>query len=466
MKNRFPSWEEVFGDLDFGDIRRNARAVKIAESIEYSYENSASASFDSSAGLKAASRFMNTLSVTPEKLLSKFIDYNFKGLRCKHVLIIQDTTEFNYNRSKMLSGLGPLTNEGHQGFFFHPGIIVNPTNESVLGLASAHFWSREYGEKSTKDDKYKTKPIEEKESYKWFMVPEEIEKYTQSGVSFTVVGDRESDIYELFLAHQVGRFGNNTELLVRAAQNRKLSGEETKLFDLIKTWQIKGEYEIAIEANHKRKKRVSNLEVRYDKVTLLAPKNNKSKFLKEVEDIFVIDVTEKDTPEGQDTISWTLLTTHRIHTFEDALEIIHFYKCRWFIEELFRVLKSGYNVERVKFDTGHALMNWCAMRLMMAVRLLYLLTQRDVRVKNSAVPFFSKGEIELMENLEQRLISANSKIKRPPKRSFSWAVLLISILGGYKATPSANPPGQESLWRGLDRLDAALLGFTVAAYKI
>jgi hypothetical protein len=465
MKNILPSWDELYSDTDFGDIRRNARAVKIAETIDNSYEESASASFTDSAGLKAASRFVNTPAVTPDKLLAKFIDWNFKKLKCKHALIVQDTTEFNFSWRKELEGLGPITKEGNQGFFLHPGIIVNPANESVLGLASANFWKRNNDEKKTEDKRYQKKPIEEKESYRWLMLPEEIQKYMHGGVSFTVVADREADIYELFLAQAEGRFGGNTELLIRAFQNRRISGEDKKLFELIKTWQVKGVQEIDIETNHKRKKRKAKLEVRYGKVTVLAPKILKSKLQKEVEDVYVIDAAEKDTPEGEEPVSWTLLTTHKISSFEEALEKIDWYKCRWFIEELFRILKSGYNVEKVKFDTGHALMNWCAIRLMMAVRLLYLLTLRNVDIKNSAVPFFSKDEIYLMENLEKRLISPNSEIKRPVKKSFAWAILIISILGGYKISPSAKPPGQESLWRGLDKLEIALLGFISATNK-
>jgi len=464
MKNKLPSWDEVYKDAEFGDVRRNVRAVKIAETIENSYERSASASFEDNAGLKAAFRFVNTPSVTPEKLLGKFIEWNFKGLKCTHALIVQDTTEFNYSWRKELEGLGPVTKEGNQGFFLHPGIIVNPKNESVLGLASAYFWKRDGGNGNKGEREYHKKPIEEKESYRWLMVPEEIQKYTE-GVSFTVVADREADIYELFLAQKEGKFGRNTELLIRAFQNRRISGEEEKLFELIKTWEVKGIQKIDIEASHKRKKREAKLEVRYGKVALLAPDKIKSRMPEEVEDVYVIDATETNTPAGEEPVSWTLLSTHKISSLEDALEKIQWYKCRWFIEELFRILKSGYKVEKVKFDTGHALMNWCSLRLMMAVRLLYLLTMRDVEDKDSAVPFFSIDEMELMENLEHRLISQNSKIRRPEKRSFAWAILIISILGGYKVSPSAKPPGQESLWRGLDKLDVALLGFLSATNK-
>ena len=63
---------------------------------------------------------------------------------------------------------------------------------------------------------------------------------------------------------------------------------------------------------------------------------------------------------------------------------------------------------------------------------------------------------------EKKLISPRSKRYRPPKKSLAWAVLILAIMGGYKATPSALPPGQTCLWRGLDKLESAVIGFLAA----
>lgn len=464
MNNKVPTWEEVFNSSDFGDIRRNARAVRLANEIEGKLTASASSSLPDRGSLKATSRFLNVKTVTPESLTEKFIEFNFKDLKCNHVLIVQDTTEVNFSwRKNYIDGLGPLTKEGNQGFFLHPGIIVNPGSESVLGLASVNIWSREHEGKINDNPERKKRDIEEKESYKWFMVPESIQKYLQKGITYTFVGDRESDIYELMHAHQKGTFGNNCQLLIRASQNRKIvDGNCTLLFSLIGNWDKRGNYEIDIESNHKRNKRKANIEVRFGAVKLGVPKSKSIKVFNEIQKIYVIDALEKDAPEGEEPIHWTLLTTWEVQTLEDAIEKIDWYKCRWFIEELFRILKSGYKVEKVKFDSSHALMNWCSLRLMMAVRLLYLLTQRDINIRDSAVPFFSSDEIMIMEKLENKLISVKSTIRRPEKRSFAWAVLIIAVLGGYKVVPSAKPPGQSTLWKGLDKLEAVLLGFSIS----
>jgi len=464
MNTQMPSWEEVFSCVDFGDIRRNARVISLSEEIENKFTGSASSTLPDRASLKAASRFLRVATVTPENLTEAFIKANFTNLKCNHVLIVQDTTELNFSwRKTKIDGLGPVTKDGNQGYFLHPGIIVNPDNESVLGLASINVWSREADEKRGEKNNNKERPIEEKESYKWFMVPESIQRYMNEEIRYTIVGDRESDIYELLLAHQEGKFGKNCELLVRAAQNRKILAENHRLlFSAIESWPKRGEYSLEVNGNHTRTRRTANIEIRFGKIALDIPGSKAGKIGTIVDQLYVIDAVERDSPENEEPIHWTLLTTWEVKTLDDAVEIIHWYKCRWFIEELFRILKSGYKVEKVKFDDGHALMNWCALRLMMAVRLLYLLTQRHIDIADSAIPFFSSNEIRLLSKLEEKFISAKSTIKRPQAKSLSWAVLIIAVLGGYKILPSAQPPGQETLWRGLDKLESALLGFTLA----
>ena len=145
MNNKLPSWEEIFSNTDFGDIRRNSRAIHLANTIDNKFSGSASSTLHDRASLKAASRFLKVDTVTPENLTESFIKANFNNLNCKHVLIVQDTTELNFSwRKTKINGLGPVTRDGNQGFFLHPGIIVNPDNESVLSLASVNMWSREY----------------------------------------------------------------------------------------------------------------------------------------------------------------------------------------------------------------------------------------------------------------------------------------------------------------------------------
>ena len=58
--------------------------------------------------------------------------------------------------------------------------------------------------------------------------------------------------------------------------------------------------------------------------------------------VYVVEVVERaeTVAPGEEPIRWCLLTTHRIETLVDALGVVSYYKARWQIEQLFRLLKS------------------------------------------------------------------------------------------------------------------------------
>ena len=267
------SWEEILENANFGDIRRNARAVEILNNLENTFEKSDSASFANPAEYKGATRFVNIDTVTPEAILEPFISYNLTNLEADHVLIIQDTTEFNYSwrKKNILKNLGPVGNNKDQGFFFHPGLIVNPENECVLGLGASNFWIRDYGEQSHGRKKGQTKPFTERESYRWLSLAEDVQREINDSIRFTIVGDRESDIFDIFEAKDVGILSENCEILVRSAKDRRLNSENS-LYTEIESWKVKGTYDLNIKSTPQRAKRKATIEVRFGPVSLMPSK--------------------------------------------------------------------------------------------------------------------------------------------------------------------------------------------------
>lgn len=461
------SWEKIMSNAKFGDMRRNARAIEILNGLENSFEKSASASFANQAEYKGATRFVHIDTVTPDAILEPFINHNLSNIQEHHVLIMQDTTEFNYawRKKNLLKNLGPVRNNKDQGFFFHPGLIVNPENENVLGLAASNFWIRNYEEQSKGKKNRQTKPFNERESYRWLSLAQDVQEKIDDSITITIVGDRESDIFEIFEAKDTGKLDENCEILVRSARDRRLYANDKSLYEEIENWEASGSYTLDIKPTPKRNGRTAQIQVKFGAVSISPSKTKWHTGKEPVENIFVIDAREMDPPKDEPMVHWTLLTTWEVFTLEEAIEKLKWYSARWYIEELFRLLKTGYKVEQVKFDDGHALMNWCALRLMQAIRLFHLLTQRDITIPNSAIPSFTENEISILEYIERTNISNNSQLEIPPKYSLAWAVLMVAIFGGYKAYPSAKPPGQESLWRGMIKLDAAQIGFIAASGK-
>jgi hypothetical protein len=320
-----------------------------------------------------------------------------------------------------------------------------------------------YGQNTTENDQHKRKDISEKESYKWIEVPRQGIERLPAHIKKTIVADREADIYDLFLERHLGTIGKNCELLIRTAHNRKTADDGRYLHEVIDSWSVRGTHSVVVDGSGMCNPRTAQCQVRFGKVSISVPNAQKGRKDKmPVPDVFYIDIRETNCPETDAPLHWTLATTWPVQCIEDAIEKVEWYRCRWLIEELFRVLKSGYQVESVRFDDGAAIINWCALRLLMAVKLMYIRTHRDDETENSARAVFTDVELKVLKMFEPKLISAKSTIRRPAQNTMAWASLLVAIMGGYHALPSAKPFGQTTIWRGLVYLDGAVAGYQAA----
>jgi transposase len=197
----------------------------------------------------------------------------------------------------------------------------------------------------------------------------------------TIIGDRESDIYEEFLQVPDDR----TDVLVRAKANRRLVGEDEKLFEYIISEQsVRMSFPLDVFGKNKRAKRTAKMEFRFANVTIDAPKKNKGK--KKQIKLTVIEVRESSRTvlEKEKAILWRLITTHEIKTIDQAMQCVEWYKKRWLIEELFRVLKTkGFRIESSQLSSGEGLKKLLALTLEAAVKVMALklsLTQDIKRV--------------------------------------------------------------------------------------
>lgn len=128
------------------------------------------------------------------------------------ILLLQDTTEFSFQRANVSAvGVTKSVNSGRDkqgrirhhtvcGMLMHSSLAVT-TQGLPLGLAAVKFWTRKKfrGTKALKKKVNPTRvPIEKKESVRW------LENFRQSiellgqPARFIHVGDRESDIFELY----------------------------------------------------------------------------------------------------------------------------------------------------------------------------------------------------------------------------------------------------------------------------
>jgi hypothetical protein len=88
--------------------------------------------------------------------------------------------------------------------------------------------------------------------------------------------------------------------------------------------------------------------------------------------LWVVRATELEPPAGCKPIEWILLTTRAVDSFETASRCVAYYALRWRVERFHYTLKQGCTVERLQFDTAHALQNALALYSIVAWRLLWL----------------------------------------------------------------------------------------------
>ena len=218
--------EEEFGEVDLGDVRRNARLVQLATVLGAQPSASLPDASDDPASLKAAYRFFDNDYVRAEAMLASHIQSTTHRLQAVElVLAVQDTTYLDWTEHPNTTGLGPLAAPSHQGLLAHTTLALTP-ERVPLGLLQQQVWARDPQVRRNQDHKQRT--IDDKESQKWLRSLEAVitARAECPNTQFVSVGDREADVYDLFLLDRP----SGVDLLIRAAQNRKAEHEEKYLW--------------------------------------------------------------------------------------------------------------------------------------------------------------------------------------------------------------------------------------------
>jgi len=412
------------------------------------------------------SRFLNNDKMNWEDIYkekSKDINGLCEG---KHVLVINDTTEYNYYYHKNFLNikdkeLGPIGNDSGIGFFCHPGLVVDSSNGVALGFSYLKLWNRDFDKQSKGERKYKQQPIAEKESYRWIECGQESKKKLSKAERITIIADRESDIYEEFAEVPDGR----TELIIRSRTDRVLEDGEN-LYDQINSTKACGSYELKVSATQKRKARNTVIDLKYRRVKIKKPQNlNNNKDLPDYIELTAIEAKENSerVPKGEKPIHWILLTTHEVNNDSEALQIIIWYSMRWQIELLFATTKSkGMNMEASELESGKALKSMCVLALYVCLLINQLRQLRNDESGINAGIWFTKKQIELLKLICMRYEGRTEKQKNHHKEeTIAWAAWTIARLGGWKGYSCESPPGNKTFKWGLDRFYAMYEGYII-----
>src|SRR5258708_6792482 len=219
----------------FPDARHGQRLRQLLEQLSSRVGSSTPWVCQDWANTKAAYRLFGNDRVSEGNILAGHFASTrerFVATSDSPVLILHDTTEFSY-RHEDSAAIGilnkiPAGHKGRAGLYTSCGILMHSslviTREGLpLGLAAIKFWNRDKFQcaNALKRSINPTRvPIEKKESIRWLENLRQATELLGNPKRCVHIGDRESDIYELFcLAQEL-----NTHFLVRTCVDR-LAGE-------------------------------------------------------------------------------------------------------------------------------------------------------------------------------------------------------------------------------------------------
>ena len=251
------------------------------------------------------------------------------------------------------------------------------------------------------------------------------------------MGDRESDLYELFATERP----DGVDWLIRAARNRCVRHPQEYLWETVQATAPLGNTDLLVPTSGNMPQRTARLTLRCSAVRLRPPRARASR-LTEI-DVFAVHAIEDAPPDGVETLEWMLLSSVPTTTLEEVLERLAWYARRWTIESWHRVLKSGCQIEARQFGTLERFVRATALFAVIAWRILYatLLARIDTDLS---------CEVLLQPVEWQALYCHTHRTTQLPKHtpSLQQTVLWIAMLGGYLNRKHDRPPGPTVMWRG------------------
>lgn len=477
------SWgSQNFADCQLGDRRLNQRALEIGKALVVGFGQALSMIFKEENPLKRAYEFLANpkaqfnLLTQPHRQNTASVAQSLPV-----VLAVGDTTFLDYKSIKAKQdGYGPIGNGGN-GLILHTTLAVEPELGQSLGLLWQKLWHREPKAKPPVNETPKqkkarlcaerkaarSKPFEQKESYRWVEALKAVEKQFQKvekllqqakeqlpvpserlGQKTRIIHifDREGDISEVF--DQVRQM-ERTGVVVRAAHDRRLNSDTAHLWEHLSAQPIQFYQEVGLPETAKRSARTAKLAVRFCLVQLRSPRRLKNQDSFEV---YAVLAQEIDPPEGEEAVSWMLLTTESVTGAAEAATILRWYTYRWHVEEYHKILKSGCKAEsyRLAATSMEALLGFLTVIAAELLRVTYL---HRTQPEATAETVLSPVQLDVLKARSAKL---------PKVLSIAWAVEAVARLGGYLEHRRKTPIGIQVLWRGWLKLASLCEGWQLA----
>jgi hypothetical protein len=331
-------------------------------------------------------------------------------------------------------------------------MALDVESEAVVGLVDAEIWTRSCGRVASR----RSRAIEAKESGRWLSGCQAAASVL-SDAQLTMVADRESDIYLLF-----ARKPERLDLIVRAGQDRKLA-DGRLLFEALVDAKALSRTAVRVAPRGPGDKgRVATVELRAGTVRIARPKVEGLSDAPKTIDLTLVEAREIDAPPGKTPLLWRLLTTHTVSCAAQAEEVVHLYRLRWRIEQIFRALKSdGLALDDSQIVDAERMFNLTAIGLAGAIRTIQLVDARDGGPRPASDVIDVNFAVAL-QRLSKKLEGKTQRQKNPhPSQSLAYVAWIAARLGGWNCY--YKPPGPKTMRDGWNRLAATLEGYALAS---
>lgn len=384
---------------------------------------------------------------------------------CPVTLLIQDTTYLSFAAHPATVGLGRYGKTSGWGLLLHSVLAVEPQGNGsgrVLGVAHAKLWARHKQASNRGKRRKPERNGDDVESLRWSQAVQEVGAAPDGG-RFIHVGDRESDIFELF--EQTTLLGGVGFVVRLMRQRNAAAGHHhatltstqrpaCSLKEICRAMPKLGTTQLWIAPRGGRAGRWATLALAGGPVTLYSPWFGRggSRTARPL-CCWAVRAWEIDPPPGVQALEWLLLSSEAVNNLDDALRISGYYSLRWMIEEYHQCLKSGCKVQERQLESADRLGAFIGIATAVAARLLQL--KNDARLTPDR-PAVQCVPAELVQTLAG-MIKADAA--RMTIRRFTREV---AKLGGFLARKSDGEPGWKTLWYGWQKLNLIHLGYRLA----
>jgi hypothetical protein len=460
-----PGIRGEFRGARFGDARLTARLLTVAEGLAESPGASVRASAKRRCDEDGAYRLLSHPAVRPDAILQPHVDATVRRIaEAGLVLVAHDTTECQYNGER--KGLGRLRGSKDEGFLAHVSLAMTADGvRRPLGIVGLHTWTRQgpvrsktSGGKARNGSDYAKEA--DKESVRWFAQVTEARERIGDGARLIHLADREGDAYPFLAKMQAA----GDRFVVRMARDRVARSEEEpglqeKVRALLARSENIVEFEVPLSRRDAKPTPGSNKlalarEVRDAHLALAAAsiEIRRPDYLTDLPPwltLNVVCVREVDPPDGVDPVEWVLFTTEPIDSWKDVLKVVEYYRARWLIEEFFKALKTGCELENRELESYEGLVNLLAILIPIAWQMLLLRSLARSQPDLSAEIALTPTQLTVLRACGSAPLS-----QRPTVRQ---ALFAVAALGGHH---NNRPPGWIVIGRGMEKLILLETGWT------